>query len=474
MAVRTLVVSCPDWPVNSEMAFDPIVRALEDVTPLIELQRPGTCAFATRGPSRYFGGDGALASSVHARVDAVLTDMGWAGHAGVGVADGPFTALLAALSATQTASGVKVVPAADTTAFLAASPVEVLLLAGMATELPDVLTRLGLTTLGGFASLDPNDVVARFGAQGQRAHRLARGLDEYPPAAVASPPELSVTRAIDPPATRADQVAFAAKVLADELQERLEQRGLACTRVCIVAETEHGERLERLWRHEGTLTPAAMVERLRWQLDGWLTGSAASRPTAGVSSISLVPDQVTAARGHQLGLWGGRSGADARAVRAVARVQGMLTHDAVLAPRPSGGRGAAEAFVMVPFEADASLGLPADDAIPWPGQIPAPAPARVHVATPSVLVPSASLLDADEAQVRVSGRGILGADPARLSVDGGPWCDVEAWSTPWPLDERWWDPTRHRRRARMQVVAGGTAYLLSLERGRWWVEATYD
>ena len=62
---------------------------------------------------------------------------------------------------------------------------------------------------------------------------------------------------LEPPAERVDHAAFVAKALADELQERLDSRGLACTRIAIEAETEHGEHLVRLWRHEGGLTPAA-------------------------------------------------------------------------------------------------------------------------------------------------------------------------------------------------------------------------
>ena len=53
--------------------------------------------------------------------------------------------------------------------------------------------------------------------------------------------------------------------------------------------------------------------------------------------------------------------------------------------------------------------------------------------------------------------------------------EVVAWAGPWPVDERWWDPARHRRRARLQVVtADGVAHLLALEGGRWRTEATYD
>lgn len=70
---------------------------------------------------------------------------------------------------------------------------------------------------------------------------------------------------------------------------------------------------------------------------------------------------------------------------------------------------------------------------------------------------------------------MLSAPPARLSVDGGPWSEVTAWAGPWLLDERWWDAARHRRRARLQLLAAdGTACIVVVESGTWHVEATYD
>jgi len=87
----------------------------------------------------------------------------------------------------------------------------------------------------------------------------------------------------------------------------------------------------------------------------------------------------------------------------------------------------------------------------------------------------AEVADAQGNAVAVSGRGSASAEPAKVSVDGGPWTDIAAWAGPWPVDERWWDPQIHRRRARWQVVtADGIAHLLAVEGGRWSVEATYD
>jgi protein ImuB len=102
--------------------------------------------------------------------------------------------------------------------------------------------------------------------------------------------------------------------------------------------------------------------------------------------------------------------------------------------------------------------------------VPAPAPATVPVTPEPVEV-----RDGEGRGVTVSGRAEVSASPDRLLRPGRPPAAVVAWAGPWPLDERWWDRARHRRRARFQVVdATGAAHLLALHDGRWWLEATYD
>ena len=214
---------------------------------------------------------------------------------------------------------------------------------------------------------------------------------------------------------------------------------------------------------------------MRWQLDGWLSGSASSRPTAGVSRLTLIPVEVVAARGRQLGFWGGETLVDERIWRAVARLQGQLGAAAVTVPEVRGGRSPAERVIRVPVAAvDLTEARPAARMTsitePWPGQVPAPAPATVLAEPEPVLV-----VDDRGAPVTVSGRTEVSAPPAVLTLAGGPPMTLTAWAGPWPTDERWWDPERHRRRARFQVVdQHGGAHLLSVEAGRWWREATYD
>jgi len=470
-------------------AFERVARAVETFTPRFVLEEPGRISFPTRGPSRYFGGDTAMAVRfLDAVRDIGITD------ARVGVADGGFAAMLAARAAEPGAAYV--VPPGESRGFLAPWPVAMLEdpEPGEAAELADLLVRLGLRTLGAFAALPDGAVLGRFGSAGTRAHRLARGDDKATAPPAPPPPELIETAELDPPAVHVETAAFAAKALAEQLMARLGALGLACTRVMIEAETERGERLTRCWRHEGALTPAALAARVRWQLEGWLTadgggdddGSVEELATSGLVLLRLVPDEVLPATGRQLGFWGGDPAAADRARRVLARVQGMLGHPAVVTAVPQGGRTPGERVRWVPWgdprEPARALGVVtgpganAREVPPWPGAIPAPAPARVFDPPPP-----AELLDAAGEVVTVSGRGDPSAPPARLQCAALPdrGGEIAAWAGPWAHDARWWDRRARARRAYWQVLVAApdgerVACLVAVTAGHAALEAIYD
>ena len=76
--------------------------------------------------------------------------------------------------------------------------------------------------------------------------------------------------------------------LAEEFHGALNRRGLACESVVVIAETEHGERIERCWRHEGVLSATGVAQRLRWQLEGWLSGRSGLAPSAPLAAACKV------------------------------------------------------------------------------------------------------------------------------------------------------------------------------------------
>lgn len=533
------LILVPHAPDAEAEAFEPVVRAVGRFTPRLEILEPGECHLGARGPSRHFGGEAALAADLAAGALTVALEVGPSARVAVGVADGRFAAAVAARLAAAastsasipgssrtapvtgvgrtTGPAIHIVEPGASAAFL--EPLEIAWLHRLGesdADTIDRLARLGLRRLGELAALDPAVVLARFGRSGTHLHRLAAGLDDRAPDTIAPPEPLDVEIALDGPVDRLEPLVFAAKTLADRLTGKLRGEGIVCTRLAVAAETENGERDERVWHRSGGLGAADMVERVRWQLTGWLD---AGGPTAGITRLHLEPVEIRGDTGEQASLWGGTSEADERAVRAVARLTTLVGDHAVLVPSWRGGRLPAERCAWVPaapldlldhHETRQRLGPLAepvapsairhlhledtggggsdrietvqggrrrrtrargDDpaAAPWPGSLPAPAPTVVlSVPEPAVLA------DADGHPVQVNGRGEPDREPALFSVGDRVPRLVVAWAGPWLVDERWWEPARRRRLARMQILCDdGAAHLVAIERRRWWLLAAY-
>jgi protein ImuB len=255
----------------------------------------------------------------------------------------------------------------------------------------------------------------------------------------------------------------------DDLVARLAAEAGVCVRWVVIVETEHGERSERVWYREHGLSASAIVERTRWQLEGWASGP--DGLSGGVELVRLLPDEVHSDDGLQAGLWGGRSLADEAAARAVVRLTGLAGEQAVTVPAWEGGRLPSDRYRRVPAVSvdldDHDRRLDHGDA-PWPGSTPAPSPTVVLDEPQPVEV-----FDLGGAPVGVSGRGEVSAAPVALVI-GGRRQQIVAWAGPWPVEQRWWASDRSRRVARFQVVTDrGVAHLLGVEQQRWSILGTY-
>jgi protein ImuB len=498
---REAQARCPELAVlaRNEAAearlFEPIVLALESIAPGVEVTRPGLAAIGVRGPTRYFGSETAVLHALSRAVGAAplklaadtaavrgaptispgasastaavpgaptISPGAWTSTALIGVADGSF-------AAEQAARQGIIVPSGESAEFLAELPVSSLDPSGDS-PLIDLLRRLGLRTLGAFAALPPGEVHARFGPEGAWAHRQAGGRDDRPLAARRPPAELVATLDLEPPVDRIDTVAFSARAMAEQFIADLAGHGLACACLELQVITENGEETVRRWRHAGVLSTVDVVDRIRWQLEGWLRGGdRANRPTGGITRLRLVPVETVPLGVHQQALWGGSGADDERAHRALARVQTLLGHGSVLTPMIDGGRDPLQRTRLVPW-GDAPVPEHSPEQ-PWPGHLPAPAP--------SVLIDPprpAQVLDASGQAVTVDDRGVVPRPPARF-VLGNEARAITSWAGPWPVDGSWWVPDAPAREARFQLVdVQGRAYLVTYTTAgrRWTLTATYD
>ena len=345
-----------------------------------------------------------------------------------------------------------------------------------------MLWQLGLRTSGRPRGTCPWETSSAGSARkGSGCTHLASGRDPRLSQPAAAHPDLSVETEIDPPA------------------DRLGHGGLCCEALWQISSTPGWPGRVRhwcawrsvpkpstvrpaagRWRHGFRFSPPDLVDRVRWQLDGWRSAKGKNSPTGGISFIRLRAVETLPDEGRQLGFWGGQSEVDERAERALQRVQTLVGFDGVTVGRLGSGRRFADLEQRLPFgtagprgigasstagprgigasSTAGPRGIGASDTPPWPGRLGAPAPAEM-LAEPEPLV----VLDANGDPVGVSGRAQASAPPAMLRRADGRTSRIAAWAGPWPLDERWWS-TQSRRQARFQLVLDdGTAHLCAVE-----------
>lgn len=485
VATRSVAVVFPEWadgvtvdPIASRL-FEAMVRAITGVSPLVEVEGRGTVVFAARGPSRYFGGDDALA--LH--LDGVCSSGGDRVRHGVGIAGSRFAAVAAARLAASRARPC-VVAHEVTDGFIAALPVAALAeLGGVDAEVVDLLARLGLSRCGAVRDLGERALIDRFGEQGRRVHGLVTGGDVTHLAPGPPPRDFAATASFDVPLASAHAVTGAARATVEKVIEGIGGFGQQCVRLQVIADTDHDERSERVWGDPRGFSVADVCARLHTQLSGWLVDDAADpdAPTAGVVRVEFVPLECRELLVVQPLLWGGQQENVERAARSVAMAL-AAGGTRICVPKWEGGRDVASAWSLM----DASLVDLADvaaaerrvtegDGAPrtWTGAIPVPAPAAIAPVPPPV-----RLVDADGADVGVTGRHDFTAEPAMVEV-GGTRLPVLRVAGPWPVEERWWDPRRRRRQARVQVLvsnpnSGVGVLLLVTENGTWSLLARYD
>lgn len=420
--------------------FETIVDGLDDVASSIEVLRPGLVVANLQAAANYHGSEELAAS--------MLVDAG--ARIGVdsfaGVADEIPTAIIAARAGAVVAAG-------QSKSFLASQPTTVLRAeTALACDPKTVraFEELGLHTLGDLAALSPSSVATRFGREGLRCVDIARGVDTRLVSPELSAPDFTVTMVPEEPIERVDEAAFAARYLAGKLHEKLHRAGVACQRLTIIA-TMGEQELKRTWRTTEPLSEDNTAQRVRWQLDGWLSNG----NVGAVDSLTLEPE-CSAIEAQEL--WGAQS-SGAAMNRAVAQVQSTLGIDAVLQPHQAGGRGVADRIQYTPFGEHIE-----PDSRQWAGAIRSPLPASIRHPAAKV-----RLLNDDGQDVRLID-AMLESSPASVRW-GGKEFAVKGWAGPWPVDDAWWRGGQPC--VRLQVTTKGPRGWLLVWAGQWRVEAEY-
>ena len=271
----------PD-PAAAEHEWEAIVRRLEDSGFSVEPAGLGCAYFETRGVERLYGG---LEQALTRALEAV----GSSWDPRVGAAERRFAALAAATVARP--GQLLVVSDEQSPAFLAPHPLTLLPLeTGRRQELQD----LGVRTIGGLAALPDASVAERLGADGRRAHGLARGGSKRRIRGRRQPAEIVETLAFPEAVGNELTLRRAFGALLEQVLARPERGGRFIRKIALSARLVGGGS----WRRTATLRdPTAELDRLKAALAPKL----AELP-APVLELRLELVDLTESRGMQLEL----------------------------------------------------------------------------------------------------------------------------------------------------------------------------
>lgn len=457
-------------------AWQQVVEAVQRTVPGAAPLRPGWCVMRARGPTRYYGGEFQAARAVLECIPNTPTPEIPSLRSRVGVASGAFAARQAAIecarlqSPDDSAEHVHIIDAHDTAAFLARLPVSRI----EDEQLTIVLMSLGIRTLGDLAALPESSVLQRFGRAGALAHRKARGLGgPGAPEVPVARPQSSLTRTIEfePPLGAADQLAFACVSYADEFVSHLAAQGLVCTELHLSMRDDLGAQHERSWSHPHTFTATDIVNRIRWQ--GAELPQATERGGAGITQVQLSPLRTAKAADHEPGLF--TEAPSDRVHHQLTRAQSLLSHEHVGTPLLLGGRISRDRQALLPWgAAPESLHSTGSNRRQsggaWPGMLTGATPTIVFRDPPPVM-----LLSVTQQPITVTEDDLLSASPKYLATRPRESLTVSAWSSVWPIRERWWGDNSLTLFRLQLLLESGDAWLLQFAHGSGWqAEGRYN
>ena len=381
-------------------------------SPLVEDTGPGMVVFSIVGLGRLIGTPPEIAAVVARRgAEAGI-------QANLAISGDPDTAMLAA----RHLRGITLIPPGKEADRLGNLPVQVL---PAEVELIETLERWGIRTLAELAALPELGFIARFGDQGERLLRLARGETRRSLRVVAAAENYQRRVELEHPQRLLEPLLFVISSLLNEVMQ-----GLSFNRVTL--------KLNDVPR---TLEFPVPVRESKVVLKQLQMDLEAHSPQAAVVSVEVLLNPVEA-RVLQHGLFIPQAPAPEKLHLTLARLTGLLGKDNVGSPelldthRP-------DAFVMRAFSAEAAAGVSE--------------PVALRFAFRYYRPPLA-------AKVRVKAERPVAVNAERVLIAAGPWRGSGDWWTEVPWDREEWDVE----------LSNGGLYRVYSAAERWFLEGVYD
>jgi len=436
---------------KEQRRFDELLRKLQEFSPSIEEAKLGIAYLDVSGFGRTYPGESDLAKELI----SFVREEGYPIR--VGIAGNKFTSLAAASISGN--YSFTIVPKGEGRKFLEPQPIQIL---PIDQDQYERLYRLGIKKLGQFAVLPDHEVAERYGSDGIRLLKLARGEDDEPLKPKEFDNKKDQTKELESPLETQIGILFYVNSILERKLSVLARKGLACEKVLVVLTTEDdGEIPIHISVADQTGKAKAFIDLLRLELEKVILPSPVKEIRVGIERASPLSSE-------QLSLYH-RKGAKllSHIFTRLKRVLGngnVLSPQTVLSHKPEG---------KVSFTAYA----------PAKGRTPEERTKRKRAQKKSTNDPK-------EIQFSFSENSISGFrlyDPPKPAtvrgrngaiefVIAGSWYgEVIDQKGPWEISGEWWSEGYQRSYFEIQL-SGGEEYLIFFDTSsrKWFLQGIFD
>jgi nucleotidyltransferase/DNA polymerase involved in DNA repair len=431
--------------------FDELLRNFLRFSPFIEEAKPGIVYLDVSGFRRTYPHEKDLAEELISFV------RGEGYPVKVGIAGNKFTSLVAA--STSDTYSYTIVPNGEERKFLESQPTQLL---PIDRDQYERLYRLGIRTLGQFAILPDNEVAERFGLEGARFLKLARGEDDEPLKPKEFDDDENQIKELESPLGTQIGILFYVNSILERKLGELARKGLACEKVLVILKTEdNGEIPVHISVAHQTGKAKAFIDLLRLELEKVILPSP-------VKEIRLRIERTSPLSSEQLSLYH-RKGASLLN-HIFTRLKRVLGNGNILSPQITLSHKPEGKSQLFPFTLGKDL---------YAGE-----KGRKQKAQ------SQAGIDLNEPQVGFSQNSISGfrlydpPKPATVRAENGTikfiiadswYGEVTGQKGPWEISGEWWSEGYQRSYFEIQL-SGGEEYLIFFDTSsrKWFLQGIFD
>jgi protein ImuB len=314
-------------------------------------------------------------------------------------------------------------------------------------EIIETLSRWGIKTLGELTGLPELGFIARFGDEGTRILRLARGESQRALRVMEAPENYERFVDLDHPQRLLEPMLFVISSMLTELMEKLERNGLATNRVTLKLKMK--PRLEKRTEHQRTIEfpvairdPKTILKQLQFDLE-------AHPPDRAILGVGVRLNPIEP-RALQHGLFIPQAPQPEKLQLTLARLTALMGEGNVGSPELL-DTYRRDAFVMRAFVPESTV-----------PKVTVPVPFRFAFRYYRPAMP-AQVRMRQESLAYVQARGYIDVRGEVVTVAG-----------PWRASGDWWTESAWRRQEWDVELSDGGLYRICTQAAHWYVEGMYD